>query len=85
MSTVYAGAGYLHQLGRLPDLIGGPIHAGVWLESGSAFDGVRDAAVHSGVSTGMLIETLLGALLASVSIGDNGSTAFYIALDRPFW
>ena len=29
VSTVYTGAGYLHQLGRLPDLIGGPIHAGV--------------------------------------------------------
>ncbi len=32
--TGYAGAGYLHRLGRMPDLFGGSIFAGAWLESG---------------------------------------------------
>ncbi|MCE2541747.1 MAG: patatin-like phospholipase family protein [Acidobacteria bacterium] len=83
--TAYAGSGYLHRLGQLPDLVGGPIHAGVWLESGSAFDAVRDAEIHSSVSAGLLLDTLLGALLASASVGTDGSTAFYVALGRPFW
>ena len=30
--------GYLRQLGRLPDFMGGPIFAGAWLENGDAFD-----------------------------------------------
>ena len=40
-----ATGGYLHQFGRLPDFMGGPIFAGAWLENGDAFDsGDGDAA-----------------------------------------
>jgi NTE family protein len=83
--TAYVGAGYLHRIGRLPDLLGGPIHLVGWLESGSAFETPRDAVVHSDLSGGVLVETLLGALLVSGSVGDDGSGAFYVALGRPFW
>ena len=83
--TAYAGSGYLHQLGRMPDLVGGLIHAGVWVESGSAFDTLRRAEMHSSLSGGLLLDTLFGALLASASVGNDGSTAFYVALGRPFW
>ena len=78
-------AGYLRRVGRLPDLLGGPIYLGAWLESGSAFETPRDAVVHSDLSGGVLVETLMGALLVSGSIGDDGSSAFYVALGRPFW
>ena len=33
-----ASGGYLRQVGRLPDFIGGPVFAGGWLENGDAFD-----------------------------------------------
>ena len=33
-----ATAGYLRQIARLPDFIGGPVFAGGWLENGDAFD-----------------------------------------------
>ena len=40
-----ATGGYLQQLGRLPDFMGGPVFAGGWLENGDAFDdGRRHAA-----------------------------------------
>ena len=83
--TAYVAAGYLHRIGRLPDLVGGPIHLVASLESGSAFETSRDAVVHSDLSGGLLVETLMGALLVSGSIGDDGSAAFYVALGRPFW
>ena len=38
-----ATGGYLRQVGRLPDFMGGPIFAGGWLENGDAFDEWRDA------------------------------------------
>ena len=31
-------SGYLRQIGRLPDFMGGPVFAGGWLENGDAFD-----------------------------------------------
>ena len=33
-----ATGGYLHQLGRLPDFMGGPLFAGAWIENGDAFN-----------------------------------------------
>ena len=32
--TAHVGTGYLHQLARLPDFVGGPIYGGVWIETG---------------------------------------------------
>ena len=87
--TWYAGTGYLHQLGRMPDLLGGPIYAGGWLESGwveagGAFPKASPTDLQSNVSAGLLVDTLFGALFASVSIG-NDTPTFHIALGRPFW
>jgi len=83
--TAYAGAGYLHRIGRLPDFVGGPIHLVGWVETGSAFERPRDAVAHSDLAGGLLVETLLGALLISGSVGDDGAGAFYVAVGRPFW
>ena len=33
----------------------------------------------------VLVDTLMGALLVSGSIGPDGAAAFYVALGRPFW
>ena len=40
-----ASTGYLHELFRLPDFLGGSVLAGAWAEAGSAFDEARPGAV----------------------------------------
>ncbi|MDE2865055.1 MAG: patatin-like phospholipase family protein [Gemmatimonadota bacterium] len=89
VSTGYLGTGYLHQVGRLPDLLGGAIYAGAWVESGRIKAG--DALTKSGqpdpgtgVSGGLLVDTLLGAVFASGSIA-SGSRRLHVGLGRPPW
>ena len=86
--TGYAGTGYLRQLGRMPDLLGGPIYFGAWVESGwieagRAFPPTSHADLRN-VSAGLLVDTLLGALFATTSYGSDGPR-FHIGLGRPFW
>ena len=87
-STGYVGTGYLHQLGRLPDLLGGAIYGGAWLESGWVKAGgaplAGQADLGTGVSAGLLIDTLLGAVIAGGSIA-GGSRRLHVALGRPPW
>ncbi len=85
--TGYAGAGYLHRLGRMPDLFGGSIFAGAWLESGWVDNdgGVPTAGpadICPNVSVGLLVDTLVGALFASASFAHGERRRFHIAL-RP--
>lgn len=84
--TAYVGTGYLHQLERLPDFMGGPIYAGAWIETGWITTGaaeVRRLALN--YSAGLLVDTLLGALLGSASYTDGASPRINITLGRPFW
>ena len=86
--TGYAGTGYLHQLGRMPDLIGGPIYAGAWVEAGwvkagKAFVPASHGALRN-VSAGLLVETMLGAVFASTSLGSDGPR-FTFGLGRALW
>ena len=87
-STGYVGAGYLHRVGRLPDLVGGAIYAGAWLESGGVRGGralpKASQADLTGVSAGLVIDTLLGAVFTSGSIA-SGSRRIHVALGRPAW
>ena len=89
VSTGYVGTGYLHQLGRLPDLLGGAIYGGAWLESGwvKAGDALPQAGrtdPGAGISAGLLVDTLLGAAFAGGSIA-SGSRRLHVALGRPPW
>ena len=86
--TGYAGTGYLHQLGRMPDLIGGPIYAGAWVEAGwvkagKAFVPASHGALRN-VIAGLLVETMLGAVFASTSLGSDGPR-FTFGLGRALW
>ena len=81
VSTGHAGAGYLRRLGRLPDLFGGAIYGGAWLESGRV-EGQADPG--NSLSAGLLIETVLGAVFASGSVA-SGSRRLHVALGRPPW
>ena len=89
VSTGYVGTGYLHQLARLPDLLGGAIYGGAWLESGwvdagDALPGAGRTDPGTGVSVGLLVDTLLGAVFAGGSIA-GGSRRLHFALGRPPW
>jgi NTE family protein len=76
--------GYLHQLGRLPDFLGGPIFAGGWLENGDAFDDWDKAAFRTQAGVGLVIDTLIGPVLVGGTVGFDGRWATYIAVGRLF-
>jgi NTE family protein len=76
--------GYLHQVMRLPDFLGGPLFVGAWLENGSAFDEWRDADWESHASGGIVADTLIGPVFAGVSVSADGATRFYLGIGRLF-
>ncbi len=74
------------RLGGSPTCSAAPSIWGAWVESGSVFETPQDAVIHSDLSAGLLVDTVIGALLVSGSVvGDDRSPAFYVALGRPFW
>jgi NTE family protein len=73
--------GVLHEWFRLPDVLGGNVYLGGWLEQGSAYDRWADASYESSLSAGIIIETLFGPTFLGYSQSLNqGSGRFYIAL-----
>jgi NTE family protein len=73
--------GLLHEWFRLPDVLGGNVYLGGWLEQGSAFDSWQDAKYQSALSAGILIETLFGpAFLGYSQSLNSGNGRFYVAL-----
>jgi len=77
-------AGYLHQVSRLPDFLGGPVFLGGWLEAGSAFDRRTDAEIAAHASLGVIVDTLLGPAFAGASLGHRGDSRVYIGIGRVF-
>ena len=82
--SMNVGGGYLHQIMRLPDFIGGPVFAGGWLEVGSAFDHIGDAEFDMHTSGGIIADTLIGPVFGAVSAGLHGDSRFYIGIGRIF-
>lgn len=82
---VLGTVGYLHQLMRLPDFLGGPVFIGSWMDLGAAFNAPRDANVDTHASVGAIADTLLGPIFAGASWGfDNGDSRYYIGIGRIF-
>lgn len=81
---VLGGLGYLRGIGRMPDVLGGSIFLGAWLEAGSAFDEWDTKEWQSDVTGGVIMETLLGPVFVGGSVGFQGGGRFYIALG-PFF
>jgi NTE family protein len=73
--------GYLHAVGRLPDILGGPILVGGWLESGSAFDLHATTTIHTQIGFGTILDTLLGPALVSYSLG-RGERLLHVGFGR---
>jgi NTE family protein len=75
--------GYLHQLGRLPDFMGGPVFAGGWIENGDAFNS-GEAKFRTNASGGIVLDTLVGPVILAGSAGFDGSWRTYIGVGRIF-
>jgi NTE family protein len=76
--------GYLRQIGRLPDFLGGPIFTGGWLENGDAFDDWDAATWRTNASVGVIMDTLIGPLMLAGSAGFDGRWRTYIGIGRLF-
>ena len=80
----HAAVGYLHQIMRLPDFLGGAVFLGAWVETGSAFSNDEDADVGFNASTGVIGDTILGPVFFGFAAGADGSSRFYLAIGKVF-
>ena len=76
--------GYLRQVTRLPDFLGGPVYAGGWLENGLVFNSSQDADFNSQAAAGIVADTLIGPIVGGVSAGFDGGWRTFIAIGRIF-
>jgi NTE family protein len=79
-----AGGGYLRQLGRLPDFLGGPVFAGGWLENGDAFADWSDVGWRTNASVGVIMDTLFGPVVVAGTYGFDGRWRTYFGIGRVF-
>ena len=79
-----ASGGYLRQVGRLPDFLGGPVFAGAWLENGDAFDDWRDATWQSNGGVGVVLDTIIGPAMLAGSWSFDGRWRTYVNVGRTF-
>jgi NTE family protein len=79
-----ATAGYLRQIGRLPDFVGGPVFAGGWLENGDAFNAWGDARWRSNGGVGLVMDTIIGPVVLAGSWSFDGRWRTYLAVGRTF-
>ena len=79
-----ATGGYLRQIGRLPDFMGGPIYAGGWLENGDAFDKWSLAGWRTNGGVGVVMDTLIGPVMVAGSWSFDGRWRTYIGVGRIF-
>ena len=76
--------GWLRQLGRLPDFMGGPVFIGGWFENGSAFNSDVDADFNTQAAVGIVVDSLIGPLVGGTSFGFDGGWRAFIAIGRIF-
>jgi NTE family protein len=81
---VLGTVGYLRQVGRLPDFLGGPVFAGLWIENGSAFNDTGDVDVHTQTGLGVILDTLLGPVVVGTGIGLDGGWRTFMGVGRIF-
>lgn len=76
--------GYLREVARLPDFLGGPVFLGGWIENGSAFDDISSARLRTHLGAGAVLDTLLGPVMISASASFDGDWRTYLAIGRVF-
>ena len=76
--------GYLRQISRLPDFMGGPVFAGGWIENGDAFDDWKLATWRTNAGVGLVMDTLIGPVIVAGSWGFDGNWRTYLGVGRLF-
>jgi NTE family protein len=76
--------GYLRQIGRLPDFLGGPVFLGGWLENGSVWNRETDADFNSQLGAGLVLDTLIGPVMVGTGIGLDGGWRTFLGVGRIF-
>jgi NTE family protein len=76
--------GVQRRVGRLPDFMGGPIFAGLWVENGSAFNTSDKVDVHTQIGGGITLDTLVGPVLLGASAGVDGGWRTIFGVGRIF-
>jgi NTE family protein len=76
--------GGLRRIGRLPDFLGGPVFAGLWMENGTAFNSDQDADLKTQFGFGITLDTLVGPILVGVSAGVDGEWRTLFGIGRIF-
>ena len=80
----FATAGYLHQVRRLPDFIGGPVFVGSWIETGDAFPVWSSAGLRENVGAGLSMDTLLGPVMLAGTGDRHGRWRTFVGVGRIF-
>jgi NTE family protein len=84
-SHYYAvSGGYLHQVARLPDFLGGPVFTGAWLENADAFDEWSLARWRTNGGAGVVMDTIVGPVVIAGSWGFDGRWRTYLGIGRIF-
>jgi len=79
-----ATGGYLRQVSRLPDFLGGAVFAGGWLENGDVFDEWSRAGMRTNGGVGVVMDTLIGPVMVAGSWGFDGRWRTYLGVGRLF-
>jgi NTE family protein len=79
-----ATSGYLRQIARLPDFLGGPVFAGGWVDQGDAFDDWSESTWRVNPGFGIVMDTLVGPVMVAGSAGFDGRWRTYIGIGRIF-
>ena len=79
-----ATTGYMKELFRLPDFLGGSVLAGAWVGGGSTFEKLDQAQFEFSGTGGLIAETLFGPMFAGISSGSTGGFKLYVALGPLF-
>jgi NTE family protein len=79
-----ATVGYLRQVGRLSDFMGGPVFAGGWLENGDAFEEWSGAVWRTNGGAGLVMDTLVGPVMLAGSWSFDGRWRSYVSVGRAF-
>jgi NTE family protein len=75
---------YLHNVGRLPDFLGGPIYLAGAVETGSTFTQLSAARMRTDFSAGLVLDTLLGPLSFTAAGSVDGHYHVYLSIGRVF-
>ena len=68
----------------MPNFLGGPVFAGVWLENGTIFDRRSEIDWNTHAGVGVVMDTLVGPFLLGSGIGLDGGWRTFVGIGRIF-